>query len=283
MNAETNSKLRRPISLRWAEAKLGAEWIEGTTKDPHSQAFAYAMLQAPETTMRPILIPSGTTYSGGQAKADKVFLIMDGALDITVDDRAESYGEHDLVAVTAGTRFTLANPGLDGAVVCEIAAKTNARTDVDAAPPAMRFQEYKNRFSWTLPWAERFGYHRGSGPLIVTDEIRGHTVRMPVGQATPWHYAARDLMFMGIHNEVTFMADGQSFPLRRFDMLLIPSGVPYSYKNVDFGEAFFISIGGKLIPGNKGTYFDADPGYPVNPAARTLEVYIDANGDAKLR
>ncbi len=82
----------------------------------------------------------------------------------------------------------------------------------------MVWDTYRRDFRWTLPLAEQWGYHRGSGPLIISDGLRGHTVRMPTGQTTPWHHAARDMLFIGGKlppgKKGTYYAEDPGWPVR---------------------------------------------------------------------
>ena len=76
--------------------------------------------------------------------------------------------------------------------------------------------------------------------------LRGHLVRDPAAQSTPWHYAPRDMMFTVIDNEVEFAAAGKCWPLKPMDMLVLPAGTPYKYTNYSRMETLFFSIGGNL-------------------------------------
>jgi hypothetical protein len=60
---------------------------------------------------------------------------------------------------------------------------------------------------------------------------------------------------------------------------LIPAGVPYTYTNYGLDEVVFLSIGGKLPVGKKGTYFTRDPGWPIQADAPKMDVELDAAGD----
>ena len=89
-------------------------------------------------------------------------------------------------------------------------------------------------------------------------------------------------LFMGIYHEVEFKAGGREFALGPLDFLLIPAGTPYQYANYGLSEVVFLSIGGKLPAGKKGTYFASDPGWPIRADAETIEVVIDKYGDARV-
>ena len=112
--------------------------------------------------------------------------------------------------------------------------------------------------------------------------LRGHTVRMPMAQSTPWHHVPRDLYFMPIRGEIEFGAGGQVWRLQPYDMLHVAAGVPYQYRNSTLSETQFYSMGGKLPAGKKGVYYSEDPGWPPRPDTPTFRVELDPYGDARL-
>ncbi len=274
-----------PVYQRWQDYRAMAKWASGAAGASGEQRLEFPATEASLVRGRLIMVPTGQAAPAQSHEADTVYLTVEGEVEITIDSANYALKPLDLISVPAGSSYSFSNHALVNALVCEISAKNDAAGRKPAAKQEanhMVWERYRRDFSWTLPLAEHWGYHRGSGPLIITDGLRGHTVRQPPGQSTPWHYAARDMLFMGIYNEVEFKAAGKEFPLGPLDFLLIPAGTPYTYTNYALAEVVFLSIGGKLPPGKKGTYFAEDPGWPIRADARKIEVIIDKAGDAKV-
>ncbi|HSV83880.1 MAG TPA: hypothetical protein VLK85_32180, partial [Ramlibacter sp.] len=239
---------------------------------------------APFANLRLILVATGQSAPTRTRDVDTVYQCFEGTVEVTINDARYVLNALDLLSVPAGSRYSFANCELQNALLCEVSARNEGAPlpPGGLAPSHMVWSQYRRDFRWTLPLAEHWGYHRGSGPLIITDGLRGHTVRMPIGQTTPWHHAARDMLFMGIYHEVEFRAGGRSFTLGPRDQLTVPAGTPYCYTNHGLDEVVFLSIGGKLPAGKKGTYYARDPGWPIDPATPIIEVFVDKYGDAKV-
>jgi len=270
-----------PVFQAW-EAYRGLFKWSGEAAGSHR--LEYPALEASLANLRLIMVPTGQSAPPRTRDVDTVYQCFEGSIEVTIGEDRYVLNALDLLSVPAGSRYSYSNCELSNALICEVSARNEgpAAQASGAKPIHMVWAEYRRDFKWTLPLAEQWGYHRGSGPLIITDGLRGHTVRMPTGQTTPWHHAARDMLFIGIHHEVEFRAGGRSFTLGPRDKLIVPAGTPYCYTNHGLQEVVFLSIGGKLPPGRKGTYYAQDPGWPVNPATPTIEVFVDQYGDAKV-
>jgi quercetin dioxygenase-like cupin family protein len=275
-----------PVYQRWHDYRRTPSWKDGAASS-NSRYVEYPALEGPLVRGRLVMIPAAHSFGPQTDRADTVYLGIEGETEFVVGEATYAVKPLDLICIPAGQSYQCSNLGLSNALLCGIYARADSEQSQPASKSTapvthMLWEKYRRDFHWTLPWAERWGYHRGSGPLIMADGLRGHTVRIPPGQSTPWHYAPRDLMFMGIQNEVEFRAAGREFPLNRFDLLIIPGGTPYSYINYGLAECVFLSIGGKLPPGKKSAYFDSDPGWPIRADAPRLVVEIDPHGDARL-
>jgi quercetin dioxygenase-like cupin family protein len=277
-----------PVYQRWSDYRRAFKWAGADNGAIGSTILEYPAIEAPLVRGRMLMVPTAQSAPRHVDDNDTVFLCVEGEVEFTIGSQTLLLEPLDLVSIPAGTAFSYVNLGLANALLCGIYARADGKSPAPAAPksdsPAMhmKWEQYRRDFHWTLPLAEHWGYHRGSGPLIISEGLRGHTVRIPTAQTTPWHYAARDMLFMGIQHEVAFKAAGREFALGPLDFLIIPAGTPYAYVNYGLSECVFFSIGGKLPAGKKGTYFAADPGWPIRADARTLQVEIDAHGDARV-
>ena len=251
-------------------------------ESPMRQHMAYPTVNGASFGGNLLVIEQGRETESFQTTADQVFLVVEGEADFNVDGRWYPLVKLDLISIPAKHAYHILNGGLGAATLCKIAAQD---ADIDRMPDERvehwRWQEYRRDFRWTLPLAETPGYVRGSGPLLRPAQLRGHTVRLPAHQTSPWHYAARDLLFLVIVGEIEFECGGRVYPMEKLDFLLIPAQMPYKYTNFGLTEELHLSIGGILEPGRKGVYFHDDPGWPIRPDARTMQVEIDIYGDAK--
>jgi quercetin dioxygenase-like cupin family protein len=282
-----SSSLPEPTYLRWQDYRRSFKWRTAQGKSWGANLLEYPPVEGPSFSSRLFMLPVAQTISEERDTGDVVFLGIEGDVEFNVGSEPVLLKPLDLLSVPANTVYTYVNIGLTDALMCGVFAKNDApqsaSTQPTGKPQHMIWNDYRRDFHWTLPLAERWGYHRGSGPLIIAEMLRGHTARMPTAQTTPWHFSPRDMLFMGIRNEVEFAAAARKWPLGRFDFLLLPAGTPFIYTNFGLDEALFFSIGGELPPGRKGSYFAEDPGWPIRADARTLDVEIDPYGDARIK
>ena len=229
-----------------------------------------------------VAVPCALAVLDQTHPGDTIYLGAEGELEFTIGQQVFLLKPRDLLAIPVGTVYSYANVGLANAVMLRTFAADPEPGAVSGKVEHMVWQEYRARFGWTLPLAEQWGYNRGSGPLIAPPGLRGHTVRMPMAQSTPWHHVPRDLYFMVLQGEIEFGAGGKVWTLLPYDLLLVPAGTPYRYRNNKLAETVFYSMGGKLPPGKKGVYFTEDPGWPIRTNAPTFRVELDPYGDARL-
>jgi mannose-6-phosphate isomerase-like protein (cupin superfamily) len=277
-----------PVYQRWHDYRRELSWRTGGNDASGSRFVEYPAIEAPLVKGQLLMVPAAQGSNRRTADVDAVYLCVEGEAEFTVGSVTFALKPLDLLSIPAGLAYEFVNPGLTNTLLCGIYAKNDgakpatAGSKAQPAPQHMVWTQYRRDFRWTLPWAEQWGYHRGSGPLIISDGLRGHTVRQPPGQSTPWHSPARDMLFMGIYHEVEFKAGGRVCSLGPLDFLIIPAGTPYQYNNYGLSETVFFSIGGKLPPGQKATYFASDPGWPIRGDVEELVVEIDGHGDARL-
>jgi mannose-6-phosphate isomerase-like protein (cupin superfamily) len=271
----------------WQEYRREFTWRTSAQGTAALRCVEYPPVEAPLVKGRLLMVPPAQGTDRRTAEIDTVYLCVEGDADFTVGSTTFALKPLDLLSIPQGLEYEFVNSGLVNTLLCGIYAKSEGataalRSNAPAPPKHMVWAQYRRDFRWTLPWAEQWGYHRGSGPLVISDGLRGHTVRQPPGQSTPWHAPARDMVFMGIQHEVEFKAGGRECPLGPLDFLIIPAGTPYQYTNYGLSETVFFSIGGKLPPGKKATYFVSDPGWPIRGDAEELRVEIDSHGDARV-
>lgn len=283
---DNKTALPHPTKLSWHDYRRAFQWKSPAENRNGMQRMEYPDLPASDFGGRLIVLPPGQACPQQTEPGDVVLLCAQGEIEVSIGGDVKLLKQYDLIGIPAGAAYQYLNVALDNAVIFKTFAygdTSNPTPTPASAVTYMPFQSYRRDFRWTLPLAERWGYHRGSGPLIIMAMLRGHLVRQPPAQTTPWHYAPRDMMFITFAGETEFAAAGEKWPLKPFDILTLPAATPYTYTNFGLSEAVFFSIGGKLPPGKKGVYFESDPGWPIRSDVKTLDIEIDPYGDAKIR
>ena len=274
--------VRQPMQLRWDDYRRDFQWYATPARGRDCHRLEYPPLKADSFHANLVVVPCAQAVLDQTQPGDTIYLGTEGELEFTIGQQVFLLKPMDLLAIPVGTAYSYANVGLTNAIMLGTFAAAPVSGAVSGKVEHMVWQEYRARFGWTLPLAEQWGYHRGSGPLIAPPGLRGHTVRMPMAQSTPWHHVPRDLYFMVLQGEIEFGAGGKVWTLLPYDLLLVPAGTPYRYRNNKLAETVFYSMGGKLPPGKKGVYFTEDPGWPIRTNAPTFRVELDPYGDARL-
>ena len=217
-----------------------------------------------------VAVPCALAVLDQTHPGDTIYLGAEGELEFTIGQQVFLLKPRNLLAIPVGTVYSYANVGLANAVMLRTFAADPEPGAVSGKVEHMVWQQYSARFGWTLPLAEQWGYHRG------------HTVRIPMAQFTPWHHVPLDLYFMVLQGEIEFGAGGKVWKLLPYDLLLVPAGTSHQYPNNTLAETLFYSMGGKLPPGKKGVYFTEDPDWPIRAHALAFLVELDPYGDACL-
>jgi quercetin dioxygenase-like cupin family protein len=161
----------------------------------------YPAIEGADYRGRLMALPVGQTCKRSDP-GDTVLLGIEGDIEVTLEGSKLALKPLDLLGIPANTPYSCANPGLSNALMCGVYANPDpgAPGRAEAKPRHMIWEDYRGNFGWTQPGPNAGG--------ITADPVRSsfrlaarHTVRMPPGQSTPWHFTVRDLMFMCIHNE----------------------------------------------------------------------------------
>jgi quercetin dioxygenase-like cupin family protein len=99
---------------------------------------------------------------------------------------------------------------------------------------------------WRSPRADEIGFRRGFVEGVSATSFMVNVLVLPPGQGCPRHDFGGDVVALVLEGKVEFVADAQSYELEPHDMLLLPAGVVYAYRNVGDGEARFVSIAGRV-------------------------------------
>ncbi|HSV46619.1 MAG TPA: hypothetical protein VLJ58_12610, partial [Ramlibacter sp.] len=155
-----------PVYQRWEDYRGLFKW---SGDNAGSHRLEYPHLEAPFANLRLIMVPTGQSAPTRTRDVDTVYQCFEGTVEVTIDDVRYVLNALDLLSVPAGSRYGFANCELQNALLCEVSARNDGAPLASSgmAPNHMVWNQYRRDFRWTLPLAEHWGYHRGSGPLII--------------------------------------------------------------------------------------------------------------------
>ena len=251
-----------------------------------SHVLEYAEIDAGTLKARLLVVPVGQGSVPRVETEDLVLVNLSGAVQVEVGSSAVVMVVRDQLTIPAGTTYRFFNIDLNSAVLFAARNIATTSTDVKGGPSGasmhMLWDDCRRRFRWGLPFADKWGMHRGSGPRVSTEHLVGHMVQQPVGQGSPWHASSRDLIFIQLEGSVQFNAAGERWGLEPFDLFMMRYGTPYSYSNVGTTEVLFFDIGGNAYAAGGSTYYADDPGWPVRADAVKLSTALDPTGSSYL-
>jgi quercetin dioxygenase-like cupin family protein len=100
------------------------------------------------------------------------------------------------------------------------------------------------------PRADEPGYGRVFVEGVSATNFMVNILVLPPGQGCPRHDFGGDVVVLALEGEVEFVVHGGDSPtahrLGPNDMLLLPAGVAYEYRNTGRGQASFASVAGRV-------------------------------------
>jgi quercetin dioxygenase-like cupin family protein len=273
-----------PILLKWDDYRRGIKW----ESQGGSHLGKYPDIEGDSYRARMVMVPVAQGSGAFTSPEETVYIGVEGEVEVSLGSERHLLKPNDLLFVTANAAISYKNVGLDTALICEIVSKShneaNAGAEVSTTTKFMDWEDVRREFHWNLPYAETWGYHRGSGPHILTTKFRGHMVRQPPAQGCPWHATTRDIFVLQLKGEIEWTAAGQKWPLIPRDLFIMRPGIPYVYTNLGMSEAIFFDIGGPVPKNSGGTvYWKSDPGWPVRPDAELLPTELGPEGERRVK
>lgn len=280
----TTTTLVEPTHLKWDEYRSQINW-----NLPDSDRWGFRRGMSPVAEMGglsafTILLPIGQGSPEAAEATDATFVGARGAVEFIVGDEHYVLAPRDIITIAAGTKFRYQNVDLDMALFyCAIADPEDPGEPAAQAIDHMVWDEYRGRFNWELPMASDWGYHRGSGPHLLTGQLRGHMVSILPGQSTPWHANARDISFFHLQGDVEWNLAGRLWRWDRYDIFTLPKDTAYIYSNIGLEPVLFFDIGTTPpVAGSMSKYYESDPGWPPRPDAVQLETVDGVEGQRRL-
>jgi quercetin dioxygenase-like cupin family protein len=112
----------------------------------------------------------------------------------------------------------------------------------------LRQADFRTR--WDSPRADEPGYGRGFIEGVKARNFMANVLVLPVGQGCPKHEFDGDVIVVALSGAVEFVVFEHGTPathrLEPDDMLFLPAGVPYEYRNAGTEQASFLSVAGRV-------------------------------------
>ncbi|WP_050787713.1 cupin domain-containing protein [Rhodococcus jostii] len=264
--------------LSWRETRREANWDLPDAEKWGLHRAHYPELVGETFTAHMVQLPSSQSVPERTSDASVVYVGVKGELEFRIGEERIVVGPRDVLTVPNGLPHSCANHDFESALF--VSVTTTAEEDDASAlsgPHLLPWMDYRRQFrSAILPHAMEYGHHRLSAPHTPLRSLLGHTVRIPTNQASPWHGIPRDLLFVQFSGEVEFSLAGRKCLLEPYDLMLVRARTPYSYANFGTEDGLFFDIGGRiLVQGETSTYYESDPGWPINPEVGTYKIVTD--------
>jgi len=122
---------------------------------------------------------------------------------------------------------------------------------------------------WNSPRADEPGYRRGFVEGLSGTNFMVNILVLPPGQGCPRHDFGGDVVVLALEGAIEFVVDEVAYRLEPNDMLLLPAGVSYEYRNAGEGQASFVSIAGRVDEWPANARYAGVEGEVVVHASRT--------------
>ena len=270
---------QQTVHLPWEENRLSIDYALPKAEIWGFHRGAYTPVETETLTARVVRIPPGQASPAHRLTRDVAFVQLAGELIISAGRQRFLAGPNDLYTIPGGIPRKLFNPGITDAFFLSIQSKSEVDDGgmelLEVGPEAwdapagleifhLAWKDYRRRVVWRGGLSERQGYKRGVFPFLETEDMRGHAVRVPAGQGSPWHTFPGVAIFVGMVGEIEVYADNKAYSLGPMDLLMLP-GPNYALQNIGLDDAVYFSLGPTGIPREQMIYYE--PAVPGNPLA----------------
>jgi quercetin dioxygenase-like cupin family protein len=271
-----------PVVCAWEQQRQTLDWGRGDRLSWGRQCGVGPEVRTEGHAARTVVAPFGQRWEVEQLEGDAVLICVEGEFEVTVDDQHVALKPLDMLGVAGGSHLVCQAVSLIAATLMAAIGSGHARVGFPAPTALVSWEEQRRAFSWGLPWAHEWGYHRGSGPHLMSGQTRCHVMQIGPGQASPWHYSGRDLIIYPLSGEVRFECADRIWDLAPRDLFRIPYGTPYAFSNLTLEQAVFFDVGRPAPKDRPGKYFTSDPGWPIRGDAATLDTKFGREGELTL-
>ncbi|MGW4335718.1 cupin domain-containing protein [Rhodococcus koreensis] len=221
---------------------------------------------------RLVRVPAGQASPLHRTPADTIFVALAGEVEFTVGEDRALLKPFDLMQIPGDAPRSYFNFGLTDAIFFAVQARPpqgqpyeviyrqdeleagwTAPDDLDVTH--LKWEDYRRQIIYRGGLVHQFGSHRGVFPHIQATSMKGHVVRVPGGQSSPWHTVGGDVTFVGLHGEIEVYADKEVYSLGPLDVLVLPPPM-YALQNVGLSDGLYFSINAKSPTPTKIEYFE---------------------------
>jgi quercetin dioxygenase-like cupin family protein len=271
--ASRATEVRAAQHFKWEDYRRTINWGLMEAQRFGLHRGVHAPMDSSDLESRVLRLPAGQASPVHRVAADIVGVALAGEIDCIVGEQRFALKECDLLEVGADVPRSYFNPGLTDALLFVAAARpqqgdrhqVSYQLEQDepgwepASDPQVRhvpLADYRRRVIYRGGMVQTYGFHRGVMPHVQGEALRGHVVRVPAGQGSPWHSVGGDVTFVGMVGEIEVYAESQAFALGPRDVLVLPPPV-YALQNVGLTDGMYFSINAKPASPPKIAYFDS--------------------------
>lgn len=273
MTQQTTQKLTRAKHFKWEDYRRTINWDLPLADRFGFHRGAYAPMDSSDLAGRVVRVLPGQASPVHRIDTDTIIVNLLGEVDFTFGDQRFVLGPNDLLSIPANTPYAYANYALTDSIFFKVQPHPAAGTEhvseyrLNEAEPGwdvptdlevthQRWDDYRRQVVYRGGMVSQFGFHRGVMPHIQASSFKGHPVRVPPGQSSPWHTVANDVIFVGLVGEIEVYAEDQAFSLGPMDVLVLPPPL-YGLQNVGLTEAVYFSVNAKPTDPPKMKYFES--------------------------
>ena len=116
-------------------------------------------------------------------------------------------------------------------------------------PPFVRtpwvLKRRDQRPNWNYHKGDTVGYARCQLDGIAGTHCEANVVILPFGQASPRKTYMGEHIILQLEGEVEFEHESTCYVVEPWDLLFIPAGISYKYRNCGRSDAVFLAVIGK--------------------------------------
>ena len=276
---------RKPILRPWDEYRHTLTWKSTASQAWGFRAGLYEPIQSSQLQAHVVWLPGGHAAPVHRASTDLILVQLTGELDLIFREVPRRVRPCDMLVIPANTPYALINSGFDDTMFFAVherspdggplsttyrlhPAEEGWEAPADVEITHLEWESYRRQVHYRGGLSEIYGYHRGVYPIVETDAMRGHPVRVPAGQGSPWKTVPGDGIFVGMVGEVELygnsFTDTKAYLVGPRDLLMMPGPV-WALQNPGLTDAVYFSVSAKPSTPFKMTYFE--PAVPGNPIA----------------
>ena len=263
-NGSQNETELQPVYRRWKDYRRMITWKSPDEPTWGSRQGVYPPLETSQLQAQVVRIPAGQGAPLYQAPSELIIVQVVGQLDFTIGTELHIVKPFDMLVLPANTPHEVFNAEFEDALFFVVhdrppagepystdpfgGAEQSSEPPTDAEITHLKWDDYRRQVDYRGGLSGVYGYHRGVYPIVETATMRGHPVRVPGGQGSPWKTVRGDAIYIGLVGEVEIYGNSfdepEAYPLGPLDLLMMPPPVG-AFQNPGLSDAVFFVVAGK--------------------------------------